>query len=147
MNMIVRACSALASFALTTALFGGEFNVYVDSDQHIDVSVAGSREADIWVINSDTGQTVVELWVAPLGYGYTSSYSYNGGPFQPGPISFVENNSSSGTISGLPSGNYQIIASSSSLMDYASYQSGGSCYLTQTDFWYNDWVDFSFDVW
>jgi len=141
----IRALAALVSFALGSALFGGEVTTYVGSGQQIAISIAGTTGADIWVVDLSTNQTVVFIQAGPYNWGqWNTDYFYNGGPVQSGPISLVVNSPSSASILGLPAGNYKIIAGN--LIDYASSQSGNTYYLSQRNAYYTEWLDFTFDI-
>ena len=50
-------------------------------------------------------------------------------------------------ITGLPAGNYKILFGSGNMYDYWDYQSGGTYYVSQTNFMQTEWIDWSFEVW
>ena len=143
MNKMISTLLELASFALTSALFGVSLNLgALSSGQSIEIAVAGDYDGQFSLVNSDTNEEVaygnffVGWWPQPPYYGYGDS--------EVSGVS-VDVNGDIATISGIPAGNYRL--------ELNAYGIGGTAYSGYSNgsgyayFWgsYN-FINFDFDV-
>lgn len=143
MNKLIRTVLVLASFALTSALFGTSLNLgALSTGQSIEIVVTGDYDGQFSLVNTDTNQEVaygnfyVGWWPQPPYYGYGSSEVSGVSVDVSGDIA---------TISDIPEGNYRL--------DLYAYGIGGATYSNYSNgsgyayFWGTyDFINFNFDV-
>ncbi|WP_138223356.1 hypothetical protein [Nibricoccus aquaticus] len=137
MNKLVRAFLALATFALSSALFAGSADVYVDSGQTFYLTVNGTGDSDITIVNLDTNQTVASISALTTnGSTYSYSYWYYGSTASG--VTLTDQSHAYATVTGLTAGNYRVTATSSQLTDFSSNSWGNSA---EIDLWdpYSGW--------
>lgn len=139
MNKKIRAIMALASFALCSALFGISADLYVDTGRPMDITVNGDRDADITVVNLDTNQTVATISALTSGGGYSYYYNYYGSTVSG--ITLTNNGNLYATLTGLPTGNYRVTATSWGLQDFSSWSQGYWAEMDLYDPYFGSWVD------
>jgi hypothetical protein len=141
MPKMIRAVMALALLALCSAMFAGSADVYVGSGS-IDINISGTGDGSIAIYNLDTNQSVASV-SALLMYGPGSSYYYSGSGHISG-VSVTSNGYTSGTVSGLPPGNYRVTAESWQMYDFSSYSTGSYAEVALWGY-YGAWMDFYFN--
>jgi hypothetical protein len=139
MNKMIRAAVALVSFALSSALFAISEDVYIDSGQTFDVTVNGSRDVEITIVNLATNQVVATINALVLGSGYSTNYLYYGSTASG--VTLTTNTPYNAYVTGLPAGYYRITATSWGLSDFGSYNGGNWIEMDLYDPYGSDWVD------
>jgi len=147
MNTIVRATLALVSFALGSALYASSVDVYVDIGQSINLSIGGTNDGNITIVNLDTNQTVATVTALTQhgNYGYT--YYFYGDTYVSGATvsnAGYANDVSVGSVNGLPAGNYRIIATGWQMSDFGATSWGN--YAEMTLYSTYDWMDFYISI-
>jgi len=138
MNKMIRAFLALASLALSSALFAISSDVFVETGE-IDVVVNGDRDADISIVNLDTNQTVATITALTSGGGYSLYYTYYGNTVSG--VTLTSYAPYYANVSGLTPGNYRVTATSNGLQDFASSSGGNWAEMDLYEPYYGSWVD------
>lgn len=154
MKAFFRACMALSSFALASALFGSEIDIVVTSGQQLEFQLAGTTGATLTVTRLGSGGGQVAYIVGTPdngGAGWATDYFYSATVYESG-VTFEANPYSSsyssyrGVLQNLPPGTYRITAEAGNLPEYYRYDNGSTSYIYQGDYYYNEWVDYSFEA-
>jgi hypothetical protein len=154
MKTFLRACVALSSFALASALFGSEIDLEVTSGQQLSFQLAGTTGATLVVTKLGPGGgqvAVINGTPDNGGSGWATNYFWSATIYQSG-VTFEANpyvyyySWYQGTLYGLSPGTYRISAVSGNLPEYYRGQNGSTYYIFQGDYYYNEWVDYSFEA-
>jgi hypothetical protein len=150
MTKLLRACMALASFALTSALLGVEFDKYVGSGQVLTIQFTGNTSGELFIskLGAGGGSTAFII-ISPAGNGWPSDHNYwNGAIYQSGATFSAGSPSYQATIYGLTAGTYRIGAygMGGNLTEYYHDSSGSTTYSYQADYQNGLYADFAVEA-
>jgi hypothetical protein len=150
MTKLLRACMALASFALTSALLGSEIDVYVGSGQVLAFQFTGNTSGELFITKlGPNGGSTAFIIISPAGNGWPSSYNYwSGSMYQSGATFSADAPSYQAIISGLTDGTYRIGAygMGGNLNEYYRHTNGSTAYIYQADNQNGLYADFAFEA-
>jgi hypothetical protein len=138
MKTMIRRLVAVASLALSSALFAGSID-FSTSSSTIDITVWGvdpftpaPTDCQIELLNTDTNQVVADMVI------YTGSASiYNGGNTYVSGVGLTMATAGA-SITGVASGNYRIITYVPMPWNWGSYSSGGGGWGGIVDYEYSN---------
>ena len=139
---------ALASFALTSALFGVEFDIDVSSGQTLNFQFSGNTSGELFISKVGGGSTAFII-ISPAGNGWPSSYNYwSGSMYQSGATFSADAPGYQATISGLTAGTYRIGAHGmgGNVTEYYGSYSTSSAYSYQADSQNGLYADFAVEA-
>jgi hypothetical protein len=137
MHKMIRTLAVLASFALSTALFGGSVNLLSDSSD-IQIDVSGDVDCNIKLIDNSSNQVVAEAIV----YWGTAS-TYNIAWSNVAGVTASCSTAGSIQIYGVPSGDYRIVTTPPFPWNWGSYvtTSGSGCDIVDYDYYSSDQIN------
>lgn len=151
MIKLFRACVALASFALASALFGTEIDVYVADGQQLEIQLNGTVFVAMTVTKVGEGTAAYVNGYPGYNGWPTSSFFWYAGIVQSG-VTFETGFPSyypsyRGSLHGLSEGTYRISIDAGSLTEYGRSENGSTAYIYMTSYYnWDDWLDLSFEA-
>ena len=138
---MIRALVALASFALTSALFGAaSVNLTLSPGETVQIELWGTTDGQVSLVDTATNQVVADGGMLAYSPGFYSNGYWGYGNSYVSGVSFTIGSTS--YITGLPAGNYRLEVSSSGCTGWSS--GSNPYYLTDWSSW--DTMDYTVTV-